>query len=156
MPQSELPAGSLGNERQGCIVLPKVPHAQSERHLLIHARDRDFAQHANREQKSLDVQVIGGSRHGLTTGSREIQPAQLLSWFSGASACGTISRRDSAQPWLLQVGTPSFGSSHCVKTTYATRNPTPQTQLGMFNFSYLPTPSLRRNVIIGHQFVNPD
>jgi len=37
------------------------------------------------------------------------------SWLS--VAFGTILRRDSAQPWLLQVGTPSFGSSHCVKTT---------------------------------------
>jgi hypothetical protein len=36
------------------------------------------------------------------------------------------------------------------------RSTTPQTQLGMFILSYLPTPSLRRNVIIGHQFVNPD
>jgi hypothetical protein len=32
--------------------------------------------------------------------------------FSEASALGTILRRDSAQPWLLQVGTPSFGRSH--------------------------------------------
>ncbi len=82
-----------------------------------HARDRDFVQHANRGQKPPDVQAIGGSRHGLTTSSREIQPALLLSWFSGVSDVGTILRRDSAQPWLLQVGTPSFGSSHCVKTT---------------------------------------
>ncbi len=35
-------------------------------------------------------------------------------------------------------------------------NPTPQTQLGMFTFSYLPTPSLRKKAIIGHQLVNPD
>jgi hypothetical protein len=83
MPQWEPPAASLGNERQGCIVLPKVPHAQSERHLLIHARDRDFAQRANREQRLPDVQAIGGSRRGLTTGSREIQPALSLSWFFG-------------------------------------------------------------------------
>jgi hypothetical protein len=53
----------------------------------------------------------------LTTSSREIQSALSLSWFSGVSALGTTLRRDSAQPWLLQVGTPSFGSSHCVKTT---------------------------------------
>jgi hypothetical protein len=102
---------------KGYIVLSKVLRARSEQRLLVHARDRDFAQHANREQKSLDVQVIGGSRHGLTTSSREIQPALSLSWFSGVSALGTILRRDSAQPWLLQVGTPSFGSSHRVKTT---------------------------------------
>ena len=106
-----------------------VARARSERHLPFHARDRDF---------------------------REIQPALLLSWFSGVSAVGTILRRDSTQPWLLQVGTPSFGSSHCVKTTQATRNAIPQTQFGTFTFSYLPTPSLRRKVIIGHQSVNPD
>src|ERR1022692_412170 len=117
MPLWELQAGSRGNRRQAHIVLPTAPHVRSRRLRLIHAKGLDFAQHANREQKSRDVQVIGGSRHGLTTSSREIQPALSLSWFSGESDVGTILRRDSAQPWLLQVGTPSFGSSHCVKTT---------------------------------------
>ncbi len=116
-PQWELLAGSLGNVPQGCIVLPKALRDRSERHPLIHGRDRDFAQRASREQRLRDVQAIGESRRGLTTGSREIQSALSLSWFSGVSAFGTTLRRDSAQPWLLQVGTPSFGSSHCVKTT---------------------------------------
>ena len=40
---------------------------------LIHARDRDFAQHANRGQRVPDVRVIGGSRPGLTKDSREIR-----------------------------------------------------------------------------------
>src|ERR1022692_5252791 len=117
MPLWELQAGSRGNGRQAHIVLPPAPHVRSGQRRLIHATGLDFAQLANREQKSRDVQVIGVSRHGLTTSSREIQPALLLSWFSGASAFGTILRRDSAQPWLLQVETPSVGSSHCVKTT---------------------------------------
>jgi hypothetical protein len=109
--------GSLGNERQGYIVLPKGHRARSERHLPFHARDRDFVQHANRGQKPPDVQAIEVSRHGLTTSFREIQPALSLSCFPGASALGTILCRDSAQPCVLQVGTPSFGSSHCVRAT---------------------------------------
>ena len=40
---------------------------------LIHARDRDFAQHANRRQRVPDIRVIGGSRPGLTKDSREIR-----------------------------------------------------------------------------------
>ena len=80
-PQWELLAGSLGNARQGHIVLPKALRARSGQRLLIHARDRDFAQRASREQRLRDVQAIGGSRHGLTTSSREIQPALSLSWF---------------------------------------------------------------------------
>jgi hypothetical protein len=99
----------------GYIILSKVLRARSEQRLPIHATDRDFAQRANREQRLPDVLAIGGSRHELTTGSREIQPALLLSWSSGVSALGSISRRDSAQPWFLHVGTPSVGSSHCVK-----------------------------------------
>jgi hypothetical protein len=30
---------------------------------------------------------------------------------------GKTLRRDSAQPRLLHIGTPSFGNSHCVRTT---------------------------------------
>lgn len=82
-PQWELPAGSLVNERQGCIVLPRARRARSGRRLLIHARERDFALRASRAQRLPDVQAIGGPRHGLTAGSREIQPALSLSWFFG-------------------------------------------------------------------------
>jgi hypothetical protein len=108
--------GEPGNERPACIVLPKVPHARSEPHLPIQTRDRDFTQRARLEQKSLDVPVILGSRHGLKT--------------SGASVFGTILLRDSAQSALVQAGTPSSGSSHCLKITSATRNATPQDQTG--------------------------
>jgi len=82
-PLWELRAGCHGNERQGYIFLPTVLRDRSERHLLIHGRDRGFAQHANLGQKPPDVQMIGGSHRGLTTGSREIQPALSLSWFFG-------------------------------------------------------------------------
>ena len=51
------------------------------------------------------------------------------------------------------MGIPRFGKNHCVRT--ATNNHS-QTKFDMFTFCYLPTPSLRRNVIIGHQSVNPD
>jgi hypothetical protein len=56
----------------------------------------------------------------------------------------------------------SFRSEHQVLAAAIASRPhrrqgmPPQTQLGMFFLSYLPSPSLRRNVIIGHQFVNPD
>jgi hypothetical protein len=35
-------------------------------------------QHANRGQKLPDVQAIGGSRRGLTAGSRQIQPCTIV------------------------------------------------------------------------------
>jgi len=112
-------SGEHLSEMSGKIAsfFPGCPVPDQDDNLLIHARDRDFVRHGNREQKSLGAQVIGGSRPGLTTSSREIQPALSLSWSCGESALGTILRRDSAQPWPLQVGTPSFGSSHCVRTT---------------------------------------
>src|SRR5579871_728834 len=83
MPLWELPAGSHGNARQGYTVLPKALRDRSERHPLIHGRDRDSALRASQEQRLPDVQAIGGSRRGLTAGSREIQPALSLSWFFG-------------------------------------------------------------------------
>ena len=116
-PQWELQAESCGNERQGYTVLPTELRGRSRRRLLIHARDLDLAQRATRERRLRDVQAIGGSRHGLTASSREIQSALSLSCFPGLSALGTFLRRDSAQACVLQVGTPSFGSSHCVRTT---------------------------------------
>lgn len=77
-PQWELQAGSCGNEPQDHIVLPTELRARSGRRLLIHARDRDCALRANREQRLLDVQVIAGSHHGLTKDSREIQPCTIV------------------------------------------------------------------------------
>lgn len=45
-----------------------------------------------------------------------------------------LSRRDPAQPLVLQVGTPSFGKSHCVSSSHATKKTTIQTQSGIFLF----------------------
>ena len=80
--------------------------ARSGRHLLIHARDRDFAQRANRGQRLPDVRVIGGSRHGLTKGSREIQPALSLSSFFGICVF-----RNTLAPRLGATLAPSGGNT---------------------------------------------
>jgi len=106
MPLWELQAGSRGNRRQAHIVLPTAPHVRSRRLRLIHATGLDFAQLANREQKSRDVQVIGVSRHGLTTSSPEIQPAQSLSSFSGIGV-----PRNSFAPRLGATLAPSGGNA---------------------------------------------
>jgi hypothetical protein len=67
-----------------------------------------------------------------------------------------------AIPHFLRAGNPevvrSPSGDYCweVRRSYPIRIITPKAQLGMSISPYLPTPSLRRNVIIGHQFVNPD
>ena len=68
---------------------------------------------------------------------------------------GTVLRRDSARPWVLQVETPKFWQQPLCQDHMATTKTTRQTQC-MFILSYLLNPSLRRKIIIGHQFVNPD
>jgi hypothetical protein len=51
--------------------------------------------------------------------------------FTEPSPSETPSRRDPAQPALLQVGTPSLGSSHCVSTMYPARIAISHTHSGM-------------------------
>jgi len=148
--------GSLGNKRQGYIVLPKgaVPD-QNDTYRFM--REIEISRSTRTESRN---HWMSKRLEDLVTDRKQTLTKFDLHYHSHRSSeCvpfRTILLRDSAQPWLLQVGTPRFDSSHCVKTTQATRNATPQNQSGMFTFSYLPTPSLRMNVIIGHQFVNPD
>lgn len=51
---------------------------------------------------------------------------------SDGLAAGFSSRRDSAQPEVLQVGTPILGSSHWVRTSQPTTTAINQTHCGMF------------------------
>ena len=65
-----------------------------------------FVPRANREQRLPDVQAIGGSRHGSTTSSREIQPALSLSWFFGICVF-----RNNLAPRLGATLAPSGGNT---------------------------------------------
>jgi hypothetical protein len=72
---------------------------------------------------------------------RNIKAGTLPFHFSVVSFCGVIllefSRRDSASHDAdIQVGTPKRGSTQRIKTMYATKNPTNQSQSGI-NFSPL-------------------
>lgn len=60
-----------------------------------------------------------------------------LSKLSFVLACCeslSLSRRDPAQPLVLQVGTPSFGKSHCVNSSHAMKKTIIQTQSGICRF----------------------
>jgi hypothetical protein len=125
----------------------------------MHRRDQDFARPATLEQKRLDARIVEEYLHELIEdlprystfndgrhGSPGFWPLQLeYSRVETRRTWGSFK-------WELPVLAEAIASRLCRQQEM----PLPKSNQAYFLSPYRLTPSLRRNVIIGHQLVNAD
>jgi hypothetical protein len=100
--------------------------------VLLTTSARQYLRALSRQSRTRVAALILKCPEG-TGGSTTVQSLLCVPAFFEASFTSFPLRRDPAQPTLFQVGTPSFGRSHCVKNRYPISNAINHTHSGMFH-----------------------